>query len=151
MKPRIEKKVSKRLAVLLADKPRLIGRVWIDTEFERYVSLWRSKEQPAPTPGEVRRYYEAKARVNHMPSVGGGLDYWGEGQDYHTVFQAVTEHMFWSAPEVQARFDLDAQNMDAAFNDGQPVEPLPQQRAKMPRHLARPTGAHAIRYARSLT
>ncbi len=65
MKARIEKKLSKRLVELY---PAL------------YCSAWRDEEPSALA-------YEQGSRVRHVLSVGGGVDYWGEGQDaYGTPF-----------------------------------------------------------------
>lgn len=157
MKPRIEKKLSKRLVAILVNHPRLLGDVWIDNEYERYVSLWRGVDKPPATPGEVRRYYEAKARVNHVPSVGGGSDYWGEGQDHFTVYAAYKEHMYWTAPEVEARFKEGMKGWDAALDaiaadpdSLEPIEPGPSKPFPMGRRLTRPTGADVIQHALAL-
>ncbi|WP_237673489.1 hypothetical protein [Vreelandella profundi] len=90
MKPRIEKKVSKKLAAILGDE---LGRVWIDDEYEPGFSY--------PWPGEpltekkVRENKQSRVRVNHMPSIGGELDYWGEGQDWHTVYELASNVFSW--------------------------------------------------------
>ncbi|WP_223430028.1 hypothetical protein [Pseudomonas sp. GL-B-26] len=65
MKARIEKKLSKRLFQL---HPGLYRRSWID------------KDEPSELA------YRQRTRVSHVRSVGGGTDYWGEGQDAYTVW-----------------------------------------------------------------
>jgi hypothetical protein len=64
MKARIEKKLSKRLVRL---HPSLYRSAWIDDDHSELA-------------------YEQKSSVRHCPSVGGGTDYWGEGQDAYTVW-----------------------------------------------------------------
>ena len=66
MKARIEKKLSKRLIEIA---PSIFCGVWID------------KDEPSDLA------YEQRSRVSHVWSVGGGTDYWGEGQDAYTVWQ----------------------------------------------------------------
>jgi hypothetical protein len=65
MKARIEKKLSKRLALTA---PSLFRGVWVD------------KDEPSDLA------YEQRSRVSHVWSVGGGTDYWGEGQDAYTLW-----------------------------------------------------------------
>ncbi|HBO4616644.1 TPA: hypothetical protein NIE10_001813 [Pseudomonas aeruginosa] len=76
MKARIEKKLSKRLVELY---PAL------------YCSAWRDEEPSALA-------YEQGSRVRHVLSVGGGVDYWGEGQDAYTVWQDWLMSWEWHGP-----------------------------------------------------
>lgn len=68
MKPRIEKKLSKRLLQLA---PSIFSGAWVDREVMD--SAW-----------------DCGVSVSHCYSVGGGLDYWGEGQDAYTIWAAWT-------------------------------------------------------------
>lgn len=77
MKARIEKKLSKRLVQL---HPALYRRAWID------------KDEPSELA------YEQRTRVSHVLSIGGGTDYWGEGQDAHTVWADWKSCWPWHGP-----------------------------------------------------
>lgn len=90
MKPRIEKKLSKKLAVIMAG---YCGAVWIDNEVDLHRLHFKPRDQL--TPKQERENREQCVRVNHIPSVGGGLDYWGEGEDWYTVFASVRDLLFW--------------------------------------------------------
>ena len=76
MKARIEKKLSKRLVELY---PAL------------YCSAWRDEE-----PSELA--HEQGSRVRHVLSVGGGVDYWGEGQVVYTAWQDWLMSWEWHGP-----------------------------------------------------
>lgn len=66
MKARIEKKLSKRL---LEIAPQLFGGAWIDKKISETA-------------------YDQRTCVSHVWSVGGGVDYWGEGMEAYTVWAA---------------------------------------------------------------
>ncbi|MCP1313013.1 MULTISPECIES: hypothetical protein [unclassified Halomonas] len=90
MKPRIEKKVSKNLSAILGDE---LGHVWIDDEYEPHFHHgWPGEPLSAK---QVRENRQGRVRVNHMPSVGGELDYWGEGQDWRTLYQQACGTFMW--------------------------------------------------------
>lgn len=74
MKARIEKKLSKRLVQLF---PSLFGDAWRDDECSELA-------------------YEQRTSVRHVMSVGGGVDYWGEGEEAYTAWAAWTGHSFGS-------------------------------------------------------
>lgn len=74
MKPRIEKKLSKRLLQLA---PSLFNDSWVDRE--RMESAW-----------------DYGVCVSHCYCVGGALDYWGEGQDAYTLWAAWTGCGVWA-------------------------------------------------------
>lgn len=76
MKARVEKKLSKRL---VAVHPALYGEAWIDKE-----------------PSELA--YEQNSRINNVMSVGGGVDYWGEGQDAYTCWADWRMNWMWHGP-----------------------------------------------------
>ena len=76
MNPRIEKKLSKRLVLI---HPALYRGAWIDEDISE-------------------SSYEQGVRVSHCPSVGGGLDYWGEGQDVYTVWEDWRMNWEWHGP-----------------------------------------------------
>lgn len=77
MKARIEKKLSKRLVQIA---PSLFPGAWID------------KDEPSVLA------YEQGSRVSHILSVGGGVDYWGEGCDAYTVWAAWQMNWMWHGP-----------------------------------------------------
>lgn len=74
MKPRIEKKLSKRL---LQIAPSLFNGAWIDRDL-------------------MPEAWHHGVRVSHCYCVGGGTDYWGEGQDAYTLWEAWTGHSYWA-------------------------------------------------------
>lgn len=78
MKARIEKKLSKRLVRL---HPSLY-----------YRNSWIDKDEPSELA------YEQNTRVSHVPSVGGGTDYWGDGQDAYTVWADWKSNWPWHGP-----------------------------------------------------
>lgn len=107
MKPRIEKKLSKRLANILYETQGFTPKdVWVDSEYELFPVHYRHQNNGMLTAKQKRKNYEQRVRVNHIPSVGGGLDYWGEGCDSHTVFRAATEMLIWSM-FIPAPFNMD--------------------------------------------
>lgn len=73
MKARIEKKLSKRLVEIA---PTIFKDVWIDKDFSDLA-------------------YEQCTRVSHIPSVGGGIDYWGEGVDVFTCWASWRTDWMW--------------------------------------------------------
>ena len=76
MKARIEKKLSKRLTHL---HPSVYGRAWVDDERSELA-------------------YEQKTQISHCLSVGGGTDYWGEGQDAYTAWADWKMNWEWHGP-----------------------------------------------------
>lgn len=98
MKPRIEKKLSKKLHAILGN---LIGEVWIDKELELYRPHYRhnNRDNAPLTSKQKRENWQVRVSVNHMPSIGGGLDYWGEGQDWNSVLYVAKEVMLWAFGE----------------------------------------------------
>jgi hypothetical protein len=77
MKARIEKKLSNHLVRL---HPSLYRRAWID------------KDEPSELS------YEQRTRVSQVLSVGGGTDYWGDGQDAYTVWADWKMNWCWHGP-----------------------------------------------------
>ncbi|QNF19605.1 hypothetical protein FT688_02985 [Aeromonas hydrophila] len=80
MKPRIEKKLSKKLHAILGN---LLGEVWIDKELELHQPHWRWRngdDRPPLTGNQERQNRQMRVSVNNMPSIGGGLDYWGKAK-----------------------------------------------------------------------
>lgn len=73
MKARIEKKLSKRLVQLA---PTRFKDSWIDPEV-------------------TERAENQGSRVSHCPVVGGGVDYFGEGMDWYTVWDSWQEGCPW--------------------------------------------------------
>lgn len=99
MKPRIEKKLSKKLHAILGN---LLGEVWIDKELELHQPHWRWRngdDRPPLTGNQERQNRQMLVSVNHMPSIGGGVDYWGEGQDWHSVLYVAQEVLLWAFGE----------------------------------------------------
>lgn len=77
MKARIEKKLCKRLVQLA---PKIFNDAWV------------YKEEPS------NLAYEQGSRVSHILSVGGGVDYWGEGQDVYTTWELWRMNWMWYGP-----------------------------------------------------
>lgn len=135
MKPRIEKKLSKKLHVILGD---LLGKVWIDNELQLHQPHWRYRhgpdDRPPLTGKQKRENWQMRVCVNHMPSIGGELDYWGEGTDWHSVLYFAKDALLWhfgEADEVVPGQDPDS------------INPWPKLKAKM-------TGIWVIKHAKIL-
>lgn len=96
MRPRIEKKVSKKLMAILGDA---LGKVWIDDELELFPPHWKHNNGGKLTPKQMRENRQQQVAVNHMPSIGGGLDYWGEGTDWDSVYQRACNVLMWEDAE----------------------------------------------------
>lgn len=93
MNPRIEKKVSKRLVQLA---PKLFKDAWVDNEVERFPKHYEHRLNRKLTAHERKENTLAnKCRVNHVLCVGGGLDYWGEGQDWYSCFKWLKLNYEW--------------------------------------------------------
>lgn len=93
MNPRIEKKVSKRLVQIA---PKLFKGAWIDREVEWWPKYWKHDLNCDLTALEKKRNkLRENCRVNCVPSVGGGVDYWGEGEDYYTCFRWLCNNWAW--------------------------------------------------------
>jgi len=75
MKARIEKKLSKRLVEIA---PSLFRGAWV---YSCEPSMLAEKQG---------------SRVSNVLCVGGGVDYWGEGEDDYTVWRAWTGYGQWS-------------------------------------------------------
>ena len=73
MKARIEKKLSKKIALLAPD------------EFE---DAWVDK-------GPSELAYEQKSRVKNLLRMGGGTDYWGEGEEDYSAWGWFRQGWFW--------------------------------------------------------
>ncbi|HCT08848.1 MAG TPA: hypothetical protein DIW86_26100 [Pseudomonas sp.] len=78
MKARIEKKLSKRLVQVFPS--------------HYYRESWIDKDEPSVLA------YEQNKRVSHVPSVGGGTDYWGDGQEAYTVWASWLDRWPWVGP-----------------------------------------------------
>ena len=78
MKARVEKKLSKRLVELA---PKTFKSAWVDFGGE---------------PSELA--YEQGSSVSGLYNVGGGVDYWGEGQDSYTTWQWWLDNFMWVGP-----------------------------------------------------
>lgn len=78
MKARIEKKLSKKLVKLA---PKLFSGAWVCCGGE---------------PSELA--YKQGSCVSNIWYVGGGLDYWGEGQDAYTAWQWWIDNFEWHGP-----------------------------------------------------
>jgi|GEM_PF-1430486 hypothetical protein len=132
MKPRIEKKLSKKIHTILGN---LLGEVWIDNELELHQPHWRwhnGDDRPPLTGNQERENRQMRVSVNHMPSIGGGLDYWGEGEDWYSVLYVAKDVLLWhfgEADEVVLGQDPDT------------INPWPKLKAKM-------TGAWVIKHAK---
>lgn len=74
MKARIEKKLSKRLLEIV---PSLFRGAWIDSE----------------EPSELA--WKQGSRVSHVWSIGGEVDYWGEGSDWYSLWSVWASSDCW--------------------------------------------------------
>lgn len=74
MKARIEKKLSKKLVMIA---PKLFNVAWVYSG----------------EPSELA--YEQGSCVSDIWHIGGGLDYWGEGQDAYTAWQWWLDNFMW--------------------------------------------------------
>ena len=74
MKARIEKKLSKKLVTIA---PQLFNGAWVYSG----------------EPSELA--YEQGSCVSDIWHIGGGLDYWGEGQDAYTAWQWWLDSFMW--------------------------------------------------------
>lgn len=98
MKPRIEKKVSKKLASILGDT---FGKVWIDDELELFPHHWRHSNSGRLTPKQKRENYQERVSVNHMPCVGGEYDpYVGDASEHYTLYAAACGALMWEGAEI---------------------------------------------------
>jgi hypothetical protein len=98
MKPRIEKKLSKKLAEILKDKQGFKpDQVWINNEYaEKFKIHWEHENPNGLTSKQKRQNYEhLGVEVDNMPTIGGELDYWGEGTDYESVFLRAQDTVCW--------------------------------------------------------
>ena len=76
MKARIEKKLSKKLVQIL---PEIFKHAWVDSNVSE-------------------KAWSQGSRVSNMYFVGGGVDYWGEGEDEYTVIEDFISHYNWHSP-----------------------------------------------------
>lgn len=76
MKARIEKKLSKKIAQIL---PKIYERAWLNSDV-------------------TEKAWEQGSRVSGLMFVGGGVDYWGEGEDSYTVLEDFASHYDWHSP-----------------------------------------------------
>ncbi len=99
MKPRIEKKLSKKLAQILKSVRGFTPKeVWIDDEYasEAFAIHWEHNNPNGLTSKQKRQNWQrTRVRVDNMPSIGGGLDYWGEGTDWRSVFYEAQNMLLW--------------------------------------------------------
>lgn len=132
MKPRIEKKLSKKIHAILGN---LLGEVWIDNELELHQPHWRWRngdDRPPLTGNQERQNRQMRVSVNHMPSIGGGLDYWGEGEDWHSVLYVAKDVLLWHFGEADEV---------APGQDPDTINPWPKLKANM-------TGVWVIKHAK---
>ena len=102
MKPRIEKKLSKKLARILCKVRGFTDKdVWIDSDFEIWPRHYASRYGKPLTSKQKRQNYERRVSVNCMPSIGGGVDYWGEGEDWHSVLYVAQDFLVWEMFEIE--------------------------------------------------
>ena len=99
MKARIVKKLSKRLAEILAPekyqiKDRLLHKIWVDADYEHPGFIYR--RHGGMTPKQRRACWQSKTSVTNIPSVGGEYDsYTGDCSDHFTVFEAFSLNADW--------------------------------------------------------
>lgn len=100
MKARTVKKLSKRLAEILAPekyqiKDRLFHPIWVDADYEHPGYFWRHRTDEM-TPKQRRAHLQSKTSVTNVPSVGGEYDsYAGDCSDHFTVLDVFSGHAAW--------------------------------------------------------
>jgi hypothetical protein len=99
MKPRIEKKLSKKLAGILVNVHGFTPKkVWIDNEYScnRFpIHFWQDNPSGLTSKQKRQNFQHMGVRLDNMPSIGGGLDYWGEGEDWQSVFYVACDFLLW--------------------------------------------------------
>lgn len=83
MKPRTEKKLSKRLVEVA---PTLFSDAWVDKDVEHHPKHYALNSGEVLTAKQKRENYDMLSSVNNVWSVCEGTDYWGEAADSHTVW-----------------------------------------------------------------
>lgn len=73
MKARIIKKLSKKLVKYA---PNIFKDAWVCDEV-------------------IEESWNQGSRVSHIPHVGGGVDYWGEGQDAYTALEFMQDNWYF--------------------------------------------------------
>ena len=97
MKPRIEKKLSKKLSTILSSVRGFTAKdVWINDELEPFPRHYKFENHGRLTSKQKRANYNQAVRVNNMPSVGGQLNYWGEATDFESVYEAAENMLIWA-------------------------------------------------------
>lgn len=91
MKPRIEKKLSKKLFRIIGNK---LGKVWINSEVD-----WGFGHQ------EHHRHSRVVS-INNVPSVGGGFSC-GEQNRSETLLSCVKNHLLFKLGEPRTYFNED--------------------------------------------
>ena len=100
MKARIVKKLSKRLAEILApdkypNRYRLFHKIWVDTDYEHPGWNWRHRTG-GMTPKQRRAHWQSKTSIKNILSVGGEYDsYAGDCSDHFTVVEAFRGNAAW--------------------------------------------------------
>lgn len=109
MKSRIIKKLSKKIAEIL---PEMYKDAWIEKDIHE-------------------ESYSQGNSVSGVLCIGGGLDYWGEGEDVYTVLEDFANHHDWHKPIYDP------------YPEGHKWEGMPR-----PRKMRQPTGQHLIKCAK---
>jgi hypothetical protein len=111
MKARIEKKLCKKIVEILPDN--FYSHSWADNEVSELAE-------------------NQNTRVSGVLYIGGGVDYWGEGEDEYTVLYDFAMHFNWHPPIYNP------------YPDGHKWEGLPMGTKK------RLTGQYLIKCAREI-
>lgn len=110
MKPRVEKKLSKKILTIFKNSERRdfqndAERSWIDNEFEGGYSPSFERTSKA-----TREMQQSRVGVNNVPSIGGEFDsYSGDASEHYTLYawaetQVLMDSMDWDSFD----FELDA-------------------------------------------
>lgn len=92
MKPRIVKKLSKRLVEIA---PSLFASAWVNNDVEFSTQHYAFQNNGALSSKQKRENLETLSGVNHIWSVGGDRDYWGEATDIYTVWEEWSSKWEW--------------------------------------------------------
>lgn len=96
MKPRIVKKLCKKVQAIMANDPRF-ERAWQDEEpigYMAYGHLW-AKDYANASAKKKRSHYHGRSNIRHCWMLGGEPDYWGEATDPCFLIDIARDMVLW--------------------------------------------------------
>ena len=97
MKPRIEKKLSKKIVDLNIPS---IRSAWLDKDFNGWGYRQLRKDLKKLSAKELRNHYDSRSTIQNVWVMGGKPDYWGEATEVETVFICATDYLYWEYGEI---------------------------------------------------